>query len=91
MIDLELEDLRAFGDRPIVTLELTGLQALCLLGTIQLACRHPGNTGPTRRIVETWARAELQPAVSLTPALTRIAEMGWDPECDEPADTGTPT
>jgi hypothetical protein len=66
----------------VVELHLDGIQAMCLLGQIQLACRHVQNTGPTRRIVERIAR-KLQEAVSITPALAAVAEAGWHEEFDQ--------
>jgi hypothetical protein len=65
-----------------IDLHLSGTQAMCLLGQLQLACRHPQNRGPTRQVAEEVAR-DLQVAVSITPALAGVAEAGWHEEYDQ--------
>jgi hypothetical protein len=54
-----------------------------LLCAVQLACRHPGFYGPTRKGAEGLARQMFE---KLAPegALRRLAEMGWRPEFDVP-------
>jgi hypothetical protein len=69
-------EFRALENHPGVTLQLSAVEAWCLLCQIQLACRHPGNTGPSRRIAEAAARV-LQALVATGPALHSIAERGW--------------
>lgn len=61
---------------PSVTLQLDAAQAWIVMAMLQLACRHPDNTGHSRLITETIARA-LQTAVATTPALNAVAELGW--------------
>jgi hypothetical protein len=60
---------------------LTRMEAWALVSMVQLACRHPENTGPTRQIAESVAR-RLQEKLSLTPALTEVLCRGWDPKFD---------
>lgn len=66
-----------------VVLELGGQQAFILLAQLQLALRHPGNTGQTAD----WARevaGDLEARLSqLGPNLARICKLGWDPNYDE--------
>jgi hypothetical protein len=66
---------------PGVLLELDGVQAWCLLSSIQLACRHPKFTGPTRQVAEQIGRL-LQDAVAPSGALAQLAEAGWNPDFD---------
>lgn len=40
----------------IVRLNLTPDQAMALIGAIQLTCRHPGYTGPSRLVIERIAQ-----------------------------------
>lgn len=59
-----------------VTLILDASQAWIIMAMLQLACRHPDNTGHSRAITEAIGRT-LQAAVATTPALNAIAERGW--------------
>jgi hypothetical protein len=68
-------------NRP-VTLQLTAADAWCLCSAVQLACRHPEFTGPTRTIAEAAARRIFQ-HITATPALAEVARRGWDPAFDE--------
>jgi len=62
---------------PEVHLQVDGMTAWCVLATIQLACRHPGHTGPTRKIVEQFARALQDRIAPPDSELGRLAEKGW--------------
>lgn len=68
---------------PDIMLQLTPGEAWCLLAQLQLACRHPDNNGPSRKVAEEIARY-LQTAVATTPALAELAARGWDPTYDTP-------
>lgn len=59
-----------------ITLHLEPLHAWIVMAMLQLACRHPDNTGHSRAIAEAIGRT-LQTAVATTPALNAIAERGW--------------
>lgn len=85
---LAITDMDALRDMLPVSLELTGGQWFAVLATIQLACRHPNFTGPTRAVVEGLAQA-IQGIVSLTPNLARVAAAGWDPAADVPHEKRT--
>ena len=84
----EQEFLREFGEelreleasQPIL-LEITPLLAWILLAQIQLVCRHPGNTGPSRQFIESFAR-DLQQRIAPSGALAEMAERGWQQEFD---------
>lgn len=63
-------------------LEISPLAAFTLLSQLQLAFRHPGNTGSARLLAEDIAR-QLQKALCLPgSALHEIAERGWHQEFD---------
>jgi hypothetical protein len=50
---------------------------LCNLSQIQLALRHPNNTGVTAE----WAREfgkTLESAVSVSPGLAQLAQLEWN-------------
>ena len=58
------------------------LEAWALLCQVQLACRHPENTGPTRDVAVRIARG-FQRQIATTPALAIVAECGWSKEFDQ--------
>ena len=68
-------------DPQMVILELTKTEAWALLSQIQLALRHPGNTGHTSEYARRLAR-RLQEAVANEGAMAEVAEWGWDPQHD---------
>lgn len=67
---------------PIIEMEIDCLVAMCIIGNIQLACRHHLNVGPSRLIAENFAR-ELQKRVAYHwPDKAVVMEMGWNPDFD---------
>ncbi|HEU0142921.1 MAG TPA: hypothetical protein VFQ79_24590 [Bryobacteraceae bacterium] len=79
LFDVAREDLKRQSGR--ITVALTYTEAWSVLGQLQLAARHPGNTGPGARIARQFAEL-LQQEVSTTPMLAAIADLGWNPEHD---------
>jgi len=75
-IGAELERLDAAGP---VTLQLTASQAWALLSCLQLAFRHPDNTGPARQIAEQIARGIQEVVAPAGSALAELADRGWQP------------
>ena len=71
----ELRDLMNDETRN-VNLHLTRWQAYCLIGQLQLALRHPGNTGVTRPVVEEIALS-LEDLFSDRSALADLIKQGW--------------
>jgi hypothetical protein len=57
-------------------LELDSVQAWTLFSNLQLALKHPENQGPSSQIVMEIA-LDIQSKVATTPAMKKIAEMGW--------------
>ena len=69
-------------DNQPVIIESDALTMWCVASSIQLACRHPKNTGPTAHIAEVFAR-KIFDQIATTPALKEVAEKGWNPDFDE--------
>jgi hypothetical protein len=88
--DLDAEERAAFTadfkalerDQQPVMLELTKVQAWILASELQLALRHPGNTGPSALIAREIAK-RIHGELATTPTLRSVAAKGWDPQFDE--------
>lgn len=76
-------DMEALAAMPPVRCALDGLTAFCLVAAIQLACRHEKFVGPSREVVEDFARG-LGERIAITPHLQQVIEAGWDPGQDVP-------
>jgi hypothetical protein len=59
-----------------VLIELQPIEAWVLLGQLQLALRHPENTGPSAKITRVLAR-HIQARVAGSGVLAAVAEAGW--------------
>lgn len=68
-------------EKPKVTIRLFQIHAWVLLSQLQLALRHPKNTGKSSKIARDIAH-QLQSLIATTPALAAIAEAGYHPELD---------
>lgn len=71
-------------ETPLVILELSPLDTFILLGSLQLALRHPAYSQErhpsavvTRRFADQFVEA-----LSVTPALAMLARMGFNPDYD---------
>jgi hypothetical protein len=69
---------RADRERPL-TFQSDYFEMFCVIGAVQLACRHPEYKGPVRTVAEDFIRqiashfpAEVQPLI----------EKGWNPNHD---------
>ena len=65
-----------------VNFELDMVLVVGLIGQLQLAFRHPGNTGPTREMLENFVRELIE---KLDPARGEVYQflmMGFDEEHD---------
>lgn len=69
-----------------VHVELTFAEAFTLIANIQLALRHPNNTGASAEIAREAAR-KLQRELSINPVIYQVAEMGWDRSKDLPGES----
>ncbi len=68
---------------PDIILEVDLVTALAVVANIQLATRHPQNTGPSRKRAEDFARQLQEGIVKLQPGLSDVLNMGWDPQYDD--------
>lgn len=66
-----------------VDMPINVIQAMCIIGNIQLATRHHKNIGESRQIAEQFAR-ELQNKIAplIDSNHAAIIQMGWDPNFD---------
>lgn len=80
MEDLAAELRRQHEEAGNLSLELTPFEALCLIGQLQLAARHPANSGFSR---DTGVRAAQALTSALRPLARAVAAAGWDPARDE--------
>jgi hypothetical protein len=67
---------------PDLDLRLTPSEAFVLLAQLQLALRHPGNTGVSSDVAREIAK-KLQAHLQ-GPVLEYVAELGWNPDFDVP-------
>jgi len=72
-----------FKDPQPVHLQISKLLAWQLCSVIQLACRHPNFTGPTRQSTESLVRELFQVLCANNNDLRQLAEMGWHKQFDE--------
>lgn len=88
LLALAEEDMRRL-QHDHTMLNLTLPEAMILLAQVQLALRHPGNTGSSAAVATRLAR-RLERIVSLTPAIGEIARRGWDQNHDIVKQEGKP-
>lgn len=67
--------------RPFI-LQTDALTAWCILSHLQLALRHPDNTGPTAQTAREVAEQIIATLTEPGTALRQVAEMGWDARYD---------
>jgi hypothetical protein len=83
------EDVRRHRADP-VTLQLTLSEAWFLFANLQLALTHPLNIGPAGAAARLIGK-QIEPLITLTPAMRTVAERGWDVTCcDTPYRFGEP-
>jgi hypothetical protein len=63
-----------------ITLDV--LSALSVIGTIQLASRHPNYTGPSRAVAIAFALELQEKVAEIAPSMEVILSMGWNPAFD---------
>jgi hypothetical protein len=82
MNDEELEaqfiaEFKALAERTdLIHIALTPIQIWTLIGQVQLAIRHPENTGPSRQTAEHIVR-QLAAIVAPSGTLAALVEQGW--------------
>jgi hypothetical protein len=67
-------------DAPLAV-HLNPYVAICVLGSLQLALRHPMNCGAAAHVARTFAD-KLQAYLAQTPALAEVVEQGWHDDYD---------
>lgn len=75
------EELAALKDVPF-TLQTDAITAWSLMSQLQLALRHPENTGPTADMARDTAQKMIEVLAPPGTALREVAEMGWDKDYD---------
>lgn len=77
------EATQAAWNTPIQIQSFTVGEGVALLGTLQLALRHPGfRARPTAKWIEEFARALQKAIVSKAPKLAFLCEAGWNKRFD---------
>lgn len=61
---------------------IDAVTAICIIGAIQLATRHPKFIGPSRVVTENFARELQAIVVEKFPETGATLAMGWDPNFD---------
>lgn len=78
------KDLHDMNVCPHIDMKIDPVTAMCVIGNIQLATRHPANNGPSLRFAIQFARDLEKELVKLMPDREAIFAMGWDPQYDLP-------
>ena len=65
-----------------ITLEVDPIYLFVLVGTVQLALRHPGNHGQSAEMAKEAAIAFQQKLGEIDPEIAVALEKGWHPEFD---------
>jgi hypothetical protein len=73
-------------DQQPVQVNIGKFDLWCLLGAVQLACRHPDFIGPSRNLAEKVARDLYFSLTANDRDLQMCASMGWLKQFDEPKD-----
>jgi ribosomal protein L37E len=63
-------------------IEMDCKSAICIIAQIQLASRHPENTGESQKMAESFARQLQEQIVRFFPEHGPILEMGWNADFD---------
>lgn len=76
---------RELQNHPPVILNLSASDAWVFIGMIQLAFRHPGNTGKLAESVKKQIMLMCE-SMQLSPVAKEWLRRGWEPEYDKPVD-----
>lgn len=86
-----MQALRELSTQPPLTVEISPLLAFLVLSNLQLALRHPANTGKSNDEVRKFfigLRAKVAPTGGV---LDRVIQMGFDETFDRPRDNAAIT
>lgn len=79
-----------FAQAEPITLQLGADAGFFLLCQLQLALRHPANTGPTAQIIKDFALELQQRLVVQCPEAEEVIEKGWHPAFDQSTQSEQP-
>lgn len=79
-----------FAKAEPITLKLGADAGFFLLCQLQLALRHPANTGPTAQIIKNFALELQQRLVMQCPEAEEVIEKGWHPAFDQSTEPEQP-
>ncbi len=82
MSDAELKDrfkaeMTKLAEQPPFTLQLTPLEAYCVLANLQLAFKHPANLGPATEFAKLVAKRIQNLVAPRGTALREVSERAW--------------
>jgi hypothetical protein len=63
-------------------LELEASDVLSIVSQLQLALRHPGNTGPSTEITRSFIHAVIETGFEHCPETQKLIRMGFEPKHD---------
>lgn len=75
---------QALGNAPAWSVTIEAYTAFILISQLQLAARHPENTGPAANLAKGFAVNLAQIFNSIDPRIVAIIDKGWDPNFDIP-------
>ena len=81
-IKLDNMDTINLSNRYVGSIDCDVITAMSVIGQLQLASRHPGNTGASRQIAEKFARDLQEMVIRVAPENAELIEMGWNPAND---------
>jgi hypothetical protein len=75
--------------QPVVQVDLEPKEALAIIGNLQLALRHPANTGPSATYARAMIAGMIQRLIDFGfPACAEVARQGVDPTFNAPTYDG---
>lgn len=75
---------RLVARHPYLKVDVNWELGIAILGHIQLALRHPGSDGISRRMVREFCDSLIAKVEAVTPLLAGLLRLGDDPSFDQP-------
>ncbi len=75
-------DWEALRAAPLTPIMVSGVDMLCLLGSLQLALRHPKHTGPLSQVARVFAEELEKRIIEAAPGFKAVCAAGWNPDYD---------
>lgn len=76
------DDFKQLSNEPIIRLSISPLMAWQIISQLQLALRHPENTGVSSKTTRSFVDTIVS-QIPMTDSLKELFEMGWNPEHDQ--------